>query len=83
MSKARHARPRRSTRRVVRTLSIAGLGAGITAAGASGAFAADYKVNDHAKVFARIDNLFDERYEEPTGFLRPGFAVYGGIRLTN
>ncbi|GAA0950999.1 hypothetical protein GCM10009554_51770 [Kribbella koreensis] len=44
MSKARHARPRRSTRRVVRTLSIAGLGAGITAAGAGGAFAADYKV---------------------------------------
>ena len=44
MSKARHARPRRSTRRVVRTLSIAGLGAGITAAGASGAFATDYKV---------------------------------------
>ncbi len=45
--------------------------------------AADYKVNDYAKVFARIDNLFDERYEDPTGFLRPGFAVYGGIRLTN
>jgi LysM repeat protein len=44
MSKARHARPRRSTRRVVRTLSIAGLGAGITAAGASGAFATDYTV---------------------------------------
>jgi resuscitation-promoting factor RpfB len=44
MSKARHARPSRNTRRVVRTLSIAGLGAGITAAGASGAFAADYKV---------------------------------------
>jgi LysM repeat protein len=44
MSKARHARPRRNTRRVVRTLSIAGLGAGITAAGAGGAFAADYKV---------------------------------------
>ncbi|MDQ8727727.1 TonB-dependent receptor domain-containing protein [Bradyrhizobium sp. LHD-71] len=45
--------------------------------------AADYKINDYAKVFARIDNLFDERYEEPTGFLRPGFAVYGGVRLTN
>ncbi len=45
MSKARHARPRRSTRRMVRTLSIAGLGAGITAAGAGGAFAAgDYTV---------------------------------------
>lgn len=45
--------------------------------------AADYKVNEHAKVFARIDNLFDERYEDPTGFLRPGLAVYGGVRLTN
>jgi len=44
MSKARHARPRRTTRRVVRTLSIAGLGAGITAAGAGAAFATDYTV---------------------------------------
>ena len=44
MSKARHARPRRSTRRLVRTLSIAGLGAGITAAGAGAAFATDYTV---------------------------------------
>jgi LysM repeat protein len=44
MSKARHARPRPSSRRVVRTLSIAGLGAGITAAGAGAAFAADYTV---------------------------------------
>jgi resuscitation-promoting factor RpfB len=44
MSKARHARPRRSTKRVVRTLSIAGLGAGITAAGAGAAFATDYRV---------------------------------------
>ena len=44
MSKARHARPRRSTRRVARTLTIAGLGAGITAAGAGAAFATDYTV---------------------------------------
>jgi LysM repeat protein len=44
MSKARHARPRRTTRRVARTLSIAGLGAGITAAGAGAAFATDYTV---------------------------------------
>lgn len=44
MSKARHARPRRSTRRVARTLSIAGLGVGITAAGAGAAFATDYTV---------------------------------------
>ena len=39
--------------------------------------AADYRLNEYPKVFARIDNLFDERYEDPTGFLRPGFGVYG------
>lgn len=44
MSKARHARASRSSRRVARTLSIAGLGAGITAAGAGAAFATDYNV---------------------------------------
>ncbi|MFK4082742.1 transglycosylase family protein [Kribbella sp. NPDC020789] len=44
MSKARHARPRRSTRRVVRTLSVAGLGAGITVAATGAAFATDYTV---------------------------------------
>lgn len=44
MSKARHARPRRTTRRVARTITIAGLGAGITAAGAGAAFATDYTV---------------------------------------
>jgi LysM repeat protein len=44
MSKARHARARRSTRRVARTVSIAGLGAGITAIGTASAFAADYTV---------------------------------------
>jgi len=44
MSKARHARPRRSARRIVRNLSIAGLGAGIVAAGAGAAFASAYTV---------------------------------------
>jgi len=43
MSKARHARRRRSSR-IVRTVSIAGLGAGLTATGAGAAFAADYTV---------------------------------------
>jgi len=62
MSKARHARPRRSTRRVVRTLSIAGLGAGITAAGAGGAFAADDKVKANGADWhqlAKLNNLKD------------------------
>lgn len=41
MSKARHARPRRTTRRVARTVAVAGLGAGLTAAASGAAFAAE------------------------------------------
>jgi len=44
MSKARHARPRRSSRRIVRTLSIVGLGAGVAAGGVGAAFATAYTV---------------------------------------
>jgi LysM repeat protein len=44
MYKARHAHPRRSARRIVRTLSIAGVGAGIAAAGVGAAFASAYTV---------------------------------------
>ena len=41
--------------------------------------AANYQVNPNLKTFARIDNLFNEHYQNPTGFLRPGIGVYGGI----
>lgn len=43
--------------------------------------AANYTVNDQLKVFARIDNLFDLQYQNPTGFDRPGIGIFGGIRL--
>lgn len=45
--------------------------------------AADYVVNDQLKIFGRIDNLFDKRYQVPTGFLQPGFGVFGGIRVAS
>jgi vitamin B12 transporter len=44
--------------------------------------AANYAVNDNVTVFARIDNLFDEHYQDPIGFMKQGFGIYGGIRLT-
>ena len=44
--------------------------------------AADYNLNKSVTLFARIDNLFDKRYESPTGFQRPGFGVFGGVRLS-
>jgi vitamin B12 transporter len=44
---------------------------------------ANYSPNPFTTVFARIDNLFNEEYQNPTGFLRPGFGAYGGIRIAN
>lgn len=43
--------------------------------------AASYALRDNVTVFGRIDNLFNARYEDPLGFMRPGFGAYAGIRL--
>ncbi len=43
--------------------------------------AANYKIDDHVSLFARIDNLTNTYYEDPLGFLRPGIGVFGGMRL--
>jgi vitamin B12 transporter len=45
--------------------------------------AAEYKLNDRVAVFGRIDNLLDEKYQDPLGWERPGFGVYGGLRFTS
>ncbi|MGF3027849.1 TonB-dependent receptor plug domain-containing protein [Methylobacterium aquaticum] len=44
---------------------------------------ANYAYSDNLTLFARIDNLFDQRYQNPTGFLGAGLAVYGGVRVTS
>ncbi len=44
--------------------------------------AANYAWTPNATLFARIDNLFDQTYENPNGFLAPGFGAYGGIKFT-
>jgi vitamin B12 transporter len=45
--------------------------------------AADYKLSENMSLIGRIDNLFDERYEDPNGFLRPGLGAYAGVRVRN
>lgn len=45
--------------------------------------AADYRLNQNMSLFGRIDNLFDEHYENPDGFLGPSLAAYGGLRFRN
>ncbi len=44
--------------------------------------AANYALNGDATLFARIDNLFNKQYEDPMGFLRPGFGAFAGIRFS-
>ena len=43
--------------------------------------AGSYDLGKGISAYARIDNLFDRRYQVPTGFLRPGFGVFAGVRL--
>lgn len=45
--------------------------------------AANYKVNDKVQVFGRIDNLFNLQYQEPTGYMRPSFGIFGGVRIAS
>jgi vitamin B12 transporter len=44
--------------------------------------AANYEVNENFTAFGRINNLFNVRYQNPTGFLAPGLGVYAGLRMT-
>jgi vitamin B12 transporter len=43
----------------------------------------DYAVSDQVKLFARVDNIFNHHYQNPTGFLAPGLGVFGGIRVAS
>jgi vitamin B12 transporter len=45
--------------------------------------ATSYKLNEQATLFGRVDNLFNEQYQDPTGFLRPGMGAFAGIKLSN
>jgi vitamin B12 transporter len=44
--------------------------------------AADYDIGGGMTVFSRIDNLFDEHYQAPSGWLRPGIGAYAGLKIS-
>ncbi|MFQ5956611.1 MAG: TonB-dependent receptor plug domain-containing protein [Candidatus Brocadiales bacterium] len=41
-----------------------------------------YDVNENFKIFNRVENLFDEEYEEIKGFGTAGIAAYGGLEVS-
>ncbi len=42
----------------------------------------EYQVTDGVAVFGRVENLFDEDYEEVISYGTPGRAFFAGLRLT-
>ena len=42
--------------------------------------AADYRLSERFELFGRVENLFDEKYEEVFTFRSPGRAAYAGVR---
>ncbi len=42
--------------------------------------AVNYAISDTFTLYGRADNLFDERYQNPSGFLQPGIGLYAGIK---
>ena len=43
---------------------------------------ASYQVNSRVKLFARVDNLFNQWYEEVYGYSTPGLSAYGGTKVS-
>lgn len=41
-----------------------------------------YDFNKHLQFYGRIDNLFDEYYEEIWSYATPGLSAYAGIKVT-
>lgn len=43
---------------------------------------ADYQVSEKVKLFARVDNVFNQWYETAYGYSTPGLSVYGGTKVS-
>src|SRR5690606_32586537 len=43
--------------------------------------AARWAIRPEITVFARVENLLDEEYEEVFGFAQPGISAFAGVRV--
>lgn len=41
---------------------------------------ADYRVRKGVDIYGKVQNVFDQKYEDPLGYAHPGLAFYGGVR---
>jgi len=43
--------------------------------------AGSYDLGNGLTAYARINNLLDRHYQNPIGFLQPGFGIFAGLRV--
>lgn len=43
---------------------------------------ASYRISDRIELFGRLENAFDQTYQEAISYATPGRAAYGGVRVT-
>ncbi len=43
--------------------------------------AASFDISDRVQMIGRVENLFDETYQEVFGFTSPGIGMYAGVRI--
>ena len=43
--------------------------------------AVSYSITEIFQIFGRVENLFDEKYEEIKGYSTPGISLFAGFRL--
>jgi len=44
--------------------------------------AVSYRATEQVRVYARVENLLDDNYEDVYGYSTPGRGAYAGIRLS-
>jgi vitamin B12 transporter len=44
--------------------------------------AGSYTINEHFQLFSRIENLFNEHYQEIKGYDAAGISAFGGVKLS-
>jgi vitamin B12 transporter len=44
--------------------------------------AANFDITSKLALFGRIDNLFNRRYQNPTGFMHSGLGAYAGVKVS-
>jgi vitamin B12 transporter len=41
-----------------------------------------YDVTDGVRIFGRVENLTNKRYDEPLGFRTPSLSAFAGVRVS-